>query len=236
MRITTLFSLVFAATAIGLPVAAQQPNPGQNLQSEAEVRKPRIRALRAMSEIRKSRALRLIRLASRMPPPRAQVRQRRPAPRILVPASADQPATRMDLLHKRAQWVQASKISRCRSKIPRTSRAYRVARAVPVPNNRPARTTPRSVAGDDGCRLESRDVVAPARSQVAEADEQCAPRYISWFANGEAEVVCLRRCGDLRRAGRNPACARSRQSCRRRVLHPSGEHETSGRRFFALEF
>ncbi|MET3972374.1 hypothetical protein ACVWXN_000122 [Bradyrhizobium sp. i1.4.4] len=36
MRITTLFTLVFAATAIGLPAAAQQPSSGQNLQSEAD--------------------------------------------------------------------------------------------------------------------------------------------------------------------------------------------------------
>ncbi|MGY4314954.1 hypothetical protein [Bradyrhizobium sp. JR3.5] len=36
MRIPTLLTLVFAATAIGLPVAAQQTSPGQNLQSEAD--------------------------------------------------------------------------------------------------------------------------------------------------------------------------------------------------------
>jgi hypothetical protein len=36
MRIPTLLTLVFAATAIGLPAAAQQTSPGQNLQSEAD--------------------------------------------------------------------------------------------------------------------------------------------------------------------------------------------------------
>jgi hypothetical protein len=36
MRIPTLLTLVFAATAIGLPATAQQTNQGQNLQSDAD--------------------------------------------------------------------------------------------------------------------------------------------------------------------------------------------------------